>query len=85
MRGPFEVEDIETPSSSTMRMPPFMRQSNAQPLTLSSWQYQLLIEWVTAMDAAQTIPEARAPLSSPADERRAAVLARLAGASGQNP
>jgi hypothetical protein len=84
VRGPFEVEDIETPSLSTMRMPPFMRQSNAQPLTLSSWQYQILIEWVTALDAAQAIPEARAPLSSPADERRAVVLARLARASGQN-
>ena len=84
VRGPFEVEDIETPVESTMRMPPFMRQSNAQPLTLSSWQYQLLIDWVNALGAERLVLEARAPLSSPADERRAAVLARLARASGGN-
>lgn len=84
IRGAFEVEANETPNRSTMRMPPFMRQSNALPLTLSAWQYDLLMRWVNAVTtgpqpgvlAAETI----APPSASADEalaRRAEVLARL--------
>ena len=33
VRPPFEIEDFESPLATSMRMPPFMRQSNAQPLT----------------------------------------------------
>ena len=31
---------------TSMRMPPFMRQSNAEPLTPANWQYDLLMRWV---------------------------------------
>jgi hypothetical protein len=65
-----------------------MRQSNAEPLTLSSWQYQLLMQWVAGASAAP--PDAVSfdlPGAAPSDvaaaaaERRAVVLARLAGGS----
>jgi hypothetical protein len=46
IRQPFEVERDETANGTTMRMPPFMRNSNAYPLTLSVWQYELLMQWV---------------------------------------
>lgn len=46
VRAPFEMEVFEDPNRSSMRMPPFMRQSNALSLTLSSWQYDLLMRWV---------------------------------------
>ncbi len=46
VRGPFEVETGEGGNATTMRMPPFMRQSNAAPLTLAAWQYALLMRWV---------------------------------------
>jgi len=88
VRQPFEVEDIETPDRTTMRMPPFMRQSNAQPLTLSVWQYDLLMSWVKALPAAPAAPAAAPPapaeISAAADRRRTAVLARL-GAGGVEP
>jgi hypothetical protein len=73
-----------------MRMPPFMRHSNANPLTLSAWQYDLLMKWVAQVaagppppppppealvaDAAMVEPT---PLSGRAAERRAEVVARL--------
>jgi hypothetical protein len=73
-----------------MRMPPFMRQSNGQPLTLANWQYELLMDWVAALDALPTVAAATAApvaamakaaipaeLSEAASERRRAVLARL--------
>jgi hypothetical protein len=82
VRGPFEVEDVEDPNSTTMRMPPFMRQSNAQPLTLASWQYELLIAWADATQAVQAPPQAIVQLSPMADARRQIVLARVARASG---
>lgn len=86
VRAPFEIERGETPNEFTMRMPPFMRQSNAQPLTLSSWQYSLLMEWVaTASAAPQTVlaaaPSAQPDVVAAAAERRRVVLARLAGGS----
>jgi hypothetical protein len=88
VRAPFEVESVETPNSSTMRMPPFMRQSNAEPLTLSSWQYELLMQWVASTSAAPSdVVAFGLPAPAPSDvadaaaERRAAVLARLAGGS----
>jgi hypothetical protein len=66
-----------------MRMPPFMRHSNAQPLTLSFWQYELLMAWVKSV-AVQPAPSAAtaAAFANDADRRRAAVLARLAVRSG---
>jgi hypothetical protein len=90
VRGPFELEKTETDETTTMRMPPFMRQSNAEPLTLAAWQYQLLMEWVAQLEAAPApvaaVAEAAAsaPLSDQAVQRRSAVLARLkAGQGGQ--
>jgi len=82
VRAPFEIESGETPSLTTMRMPPFMRQSNAQPLTISSWQHDLLMQWVAEANAApQAVAGAPGPVpsdvASAADTRRAAVLARL--------
>jgi hypothetical protein len=71
-----------------MRMPPFMRQSNAEPLTLSSWQYELLMQWVGSVNAAPPSAVAQgmpgpvpADVATAADVRRSAVLARLAGTS----
>ena len=84
VRPPFQVErGEETAERSTMRMPPFMRQSNAQPLTLSNWQYQLLIEWVAALNAAGAAPPA--VLSDAASRRRDAVLARVKASAGSAP
>jgi hypothetical protein len=85
VRAPFEIQRDEDPASSTMRMPPFMRQSNAEPLTLASWQYQLLMQWVAGANAAPQAVALGMPAPAPPDvataagERRAAVLARLAG------
>jgi hypothetical protein len=84
IRRPFEIEDIETADQTTMRMPPFMRNSNAFPLTLSSWQYDLLMSWVAAVKRKKPARVARkqAPrLSKEAAARRAEVLARLDGRS----
>jgi hypothetical protein len=65
-----------------------MRQSNAEPLTLSSWQYQLLMQWVAGanaapLDAVSFDRPAAAPsdVAAAAAERRAIVLARLADGS----
>jgi hypothetical protein len=82
IRRPFEVEPGEsTGEQTTMRMPPFMRQSNALPLTLSAWQYELLMAWVGRVQpappgAAGAAPPAPRP-SRAAARRRAAVLDRL--------
>jgi hypothetical protein len=92
VRAPFEVERTETANSSTMRMPPFMRQSNAGPLTLSSWQYELLMQWVASANTQPTEAMAlatpglapRGSVAAAAGARRAAVLARLA-AGASNP
>jgi hypothetical protein len=46
VRAAFEVDTGEDGSSTSMRMPPFMRHSNALPLTLSAWQYDLLMRWI---------------------------------------
>lgn len=83
VRAPFESESFESASLSSMRMPPFMRQSNALALTLSSWQYELLMRWVDEVRQRATVApmrEAIEPLrqrSSAASTRRAAVLARI--------
>jgi hypothetical protein len=86
VRGPFEVRRGETGDRTTMRMPPFMRASNANPLTVASWQYDLLMRWAAEagasrhlLAAAQPSAPAGAPeaLSEAAARRRAEVLARF--------
>jgi hypothetical protein len=80
IRQPFQVEKDETDSQTTMRMPPFMRNSNAYPLTLSVWQYELLMDWVKSVSMPKAVRALRAappPVSAEAEERRKAVLARL--------
>lgn len=87
VRAPFEAEAFETSSRSSMRMPPFMRQSNAMPLTLSAWQYELLMRWVDevrqqalAAPAGPVLTEALfevRTLSPAAASRRSAVLSRI--------
>jgi hypothetical protein len=84
IRQPFEVERDETPNTTTMRMPPFMRNSNAYPLTLSVWQYELLMEWVSSVTTAKALRAAVARrMSKEAADRRTAVLARLDRARGR--
>lgn len=90
VRPPFEVESFENGLKTSMRMPPFMRQSNALPLSLANWQYDLLMRWVDGTIrraqlrgtdfAARAAPAARV-LSPSAAARRAAVLARLEAAA----
>jgi hypothetical protein len=84
VRGPFEAEGHETFNRTTMRMPPFMRQSNALPLTLSSWQYDLLMRWARGAQAPAAIVPAASKvrkrskiLSEPADQRRTTLLRRM--------
>jgi hypothetical protein len=87
VRPPFEFESFETANTSSMRMPPFMRQSNALALTLAYWQYELLLRWVdltaTRTAALRGVTPAMAPRPSPralspsAAARRASVLARI--------
>ena len=80
IRQPFQVEEGESVDDTTMRMPPFMRNSNAFPLTLSVWQYELLMEWVKSVStpkAVQALQAAPPRLSDEAEARRKAVLARL--------
>ena len=61
-----------------MRMPPFMRNSNAYPLTLSVWQYELLMEWVSAATTTKALAAAATRrMSKEAADRRTAVLGRL--------
>jgi hypothetical protein len=82
VRGAFEVEAGEGGEATTMRMPPFMRQSNASPLTLAAWQYALLMRWADEQKAVAKVAAATArpterPLSRRAAARQAEVLARL--------
>ncbi|MBS0374597.1 MAG: hypothetical protein JSR73_08430 [Proteobacteria bacterium] len=76
VRGPFEVEAGEDGESTSMRMPPFMRNSNAFPLTLASWQFDLLMKWVASVEAgADTVPTAaEGTLAARAEVRKQAVL-----------
>jgi hypothetical protein len=98
VRGPFEVENGEGGNATTMRMPPFMRQSNASPLTLAAWQYTLVMRWVDEQRTAPIAPAAVAaaaplppdpnaplrPLTEEATARRAEVLARLDRGAGDD-
>lgn len=82
IRQPFQVQDGETGDRSTMRMPPFMRNSNSFPLTLSVWQYNLLMQWVESVRPARKRTQARAPkISRRASARLERVLKRLNGKS----
>ena len=94
VRQSFEAEAGELSDgigTTTMRMPPFMRNSNAGPLTLAAWQYDLLMAWVTAVE---TLPKATADaqkkraarqISDAAAKRRAHVLTRIARAKQGPP
>ena len=96
IRSSFEAERGETANgigTTTMRMPPFMRNSNAGPLTLATWQYDLLIAWVKAIES-QPAPAALldrgakravSPLSDAAVRRREQVLARIARVRQHSP
>lgn len=87
IRGPFETEqDERNTGDTTMRMPPFMRQSNADPLTVAAWQYELLMRWAQQVSTQPAIPGAALPpraiaepegLAARAAARRDAVLRRL--------
>jgi hypothetical protein len=77
IRQPFQVEESETMDTTTMRMPPFMRNSNSYPLTLSVWQYELLMEWVKSVPTGLALRAASRRISPEAKDRRDAVLARL--------
>jgi hypothetical protein len=85
VRGPFEVEPNETANISSMRMPPFMRNSNALPLTLAAWQYSLLMRWVAEVQASPgpgilagfAPAAARGAFEEEADRYRDSVLNRL--------
>jgi hypothetical protein len=84
VRGPFESERLTTQSSeglraTTMRMPPFMAQSTPfTPLTLTAWQYDLLLRWVAAIQAPQAVAAPPpAALTEEAAQQRDAVLDQL--------
>jgi len=86
VRAAFEVDPGEDGNTTSMRMPPFMRHSNALPLTLSAWQYDLLMRWIAhvttprpaaAAMAGAAVSGAAAALSPAAAARREAVLRRI--------
>ena len=58
-----------------MQMPPFMRASSADPLTLTYWQYNLLMEWADNVAAS---PESLHRLRHAAEGRD---LSQLEGAA----
>ena len=87
VRLPFEAESDETTAGiglTTMRMPPFMRNSNGGPLTLTVWQYELLMDWVNqflkkaSSAKGKALRKPRRSISDRAARRRDEVLARLA-------
>jgi hypothetical protein len=96
VRRSFEAERGEVSDgigTTTMRMPPFMRNSNAGPLTLAAWQYDLLMAWVKVVESqpapvtplARKAKRAARPLSDSAARRRTRVLARIARTQQGNP
>lgn len=81
IRKPFAVSAEESGLLTTMQMPPFMRNSNALPLTLAEWQYRLLMAWkddLIASGLVEAVTEAGPPLSTLAAQRRSQVLGLLA-------
>lgn len=84
VRTPFEVGVGEGPADgiqerTTMRMPPFMRNSNAQPLTLSVWQYEVLQQWVKVIETSGAV----APAEVTAAVSARAVPAQLSDAAAR--
>jgi hypothetical protein len=77
VRRPFAIEAGENSGVTSMRMPPFMRNSNAEPLTLSQWQYDLLMQWVDQHTPTAKQQKTPRKLSPKARARRDAVLARV--------
>jgi hypothetical protein len=71
VRAPFTVAPNENGNQSTMQMPPFMRNSNALPLTIANWQCKLLQQWVADVVAGKA--------GLPAAIRAAALRAAPAG------
>jgi hypothetical protein len=67
--------------TTNMQMPPFMRQSNGNPLTLVGWQYDLLMQWASGLLAPAAVARRIAPLAAPlsprARRRRELVAAKL--------
>jgi hypothetical protein len=82
VRKPFSVSAVESGDATTMQMPPFMRNSNAFPMTLADWQYRLLMAWKDDLLASGLVAEGRdeggGPLSTVAARRRRDVLELLA-------
>jgi hypothetical protein len=82
VRKPFSVSAVESGDATTMQMPPFMRNSNAFPMTLADWQYRLLMAWKDDLLASGLVAEGRdeggGPLSTLAAQRRRDVLELLA-------
>jgi hypothetical protein len=66
VRPPFASSPGDETRTS-MRMPPFMRNSNARALTLARWQYDLLVEWAATLAGA---PGAAPSVLSPAAAAR---------------
>lgn len=68
---------------TTMRMPPFMRNSNAGPLTLAPWQYDLLMAWVGAIEAAPAAALTALPVAeaAPLAEAQPPVAAPMSDAA----
>lgn len=90
VRSPFDIRPNEDANHTTMAMPPFMRNSNAQPLTLSRWQYDLLMEWASDTEASAgpigvgagpaLVPAVAVPARAPSEagaRRRTQVLERI--------
>ncbi|MFZ6780177.1 hypothetical protein ACO0LD_25370 [Undibacterium sp. Ji83W] len=79
IRQSFHLRSPESADATSMQMPPLMRNSNAQPLTLSTWQYDLLLSWVD--DIVQTpvaAPLGRSAIvANRANERRDEILAGM--------
>ena len=89
IRPPFEVESFENAERSSMRMPPFMRQSNALPLTLSYWQYELVLRWldrtVMRMPALRPLSPTAAAVRAAASTGAAAPVATPAKGKRRQP
>ena len=71
VRRPFGNSETDEGTSQSMQMPPFMRNSNANALALSWWQYELLMAWVDDVASAPSpagTPAGRTSLSAGADE-----------------
>ena len=85
VRAPFDLHPGEDFDFSTMRMPPFMRNSNAEPLTLSAWQYGLLMSWVQEQAGKSAKQRPQTALRTAALKRRGDVLARMRRVAPRKP